>query len=124
AEIGIGNRRALLPDTLVVEHGHEHEQRQEHARQDKRALDPGVALRFLVVVHFHSLSRFKIGRRAGNTMVSATFAAARAAPSTPLRPSPCNRPVRPSYPPKVEQALDRATGRAVFQPRGSPPRSS
>ena len=49
-ELGIGDGRSGGRGR-AVEHGHEEEQGDDDARPNHRALDPGIALRFLVVVH-------------------------------------------------------------------------
>ena len=69
-EVGIGDGRALLRYPLAVEEGDEHQERKEHACQYQRALDPGIALRFLILVHCLSLSCPKIGRRDRNAMAA------------------------------------------------------
>src|SRR3546814_6187513 len=54
-EFGIGDGRARRRHRFGIEYGDEQQQGYDHARPDHGALYPGIALRFLVVVHFHSL---------------------------------------------------------------------
>src|SRR3546814_3617083 len=96
----------------------EQQQGYDHARPDHCALYPGIALRFLVVVHFHSLYRRSQDRsaRANNNICSAVreslskFAAEGppVSPSRSHRPAITARPLYISYQAQVERELDQA----------------
>src|SRR3546814_8692583 len=74
----------------------EQQQGYDHARPDHCALYPGIALRFLVVVHFHSLYRRSQDRsaRANNNICSAVRESLSkfAAEGPPVSPSRSHRP--------------------------------